>query len=106
MGRKLKSKEIKRQGDLLIVRVKEIPEGAVKEDSRILAEGEATGHMHELDSGEVYMKGDTLYFRVSDGATKLNHPEHKVITFEPGDYKVIRQREYVPGPWKAKIVAD
>ena len=50
---------MKRQGDLLIVKVVKIPEDTVKQKSRILAEGEATGHMHELDKGEVYEKGDS-----------------------------------------------
>ena len=82
---------MKRQGDLLIVKVKKIPEGAVIKNNRVLAEGEATGHLHELDSGEVYEVGDTLYFRVEAGKTAtLNHPEHKAVTFEEGEYKLIR----------------
>jgi len=88
-----------RQGDLLIVKVNGIPENAVKRDSRVLAEGEATGHMHELTGGEVYEKGDTLYFRVSEDQISLKHPEHGALTFEPGTYKVIRQREYEPNGW-------
>ncbi len=100
---------MKRQGDLLIVKVEKIPETAVRRDARILAEGEATGHMHELDLGEVYEKGDTLYFRVPEGKpATLNHPEHGPVTFEPGEYKVIRQREYASGNWKQdwRRVAD
>jgi len=92
---------MKRQGDLLIVKVEKIPEGTVKQASRILAEGEATGHMHELDSGEVYEKSGVLYFKVTEGGVStLNHPEHKSVTFEPGEYKVIRQREYEPRGWR------
>ena len=96
---------MKRQGDLLIVAVNAIPEGAVKKETRILAEGEATGHMHELTGGEVYEKKGTLYFWVHDEETvALNHPEHSALTFEPGTYKVIRQREYEPQGWR--YVAD
>ena len=92
---------MKRQGDLLIIKVKKIPEGAVKVKSRVLAEGEATGHMHELDLGEVYEKNGVLYFKVPEGETAtLNHQEHGAMTFETGEYKVIRQREYAPGVWK------
>lgn len=92
---------MKRQGDLLIVKVKGIPEGAVKQKNRVLAEGEITGHMHELDSGEVYEKSGTLYFKVADNQTfTLKHQEHGALTFEPGAYKVIRQREYEPTGWK------
>lgn len=96
---------MKRQGDLLIVKVVKIPEGAEMQKSRILAEGEATGHMHELDKGEVYENSGTLYFKVAlGGISTLLHPEHKTVTFEPGEYKVIRQREYEPKGWRR--VAD
>ena len=89
---------MKRQGDLLITKVTEIPKDAKKQNSRILAEGEATGHMHELDLGDVYEKNGILYFKVLDGQTAtLNHPEHGAMTFETGEYKVTRQREYAPG---------
>lgn len=96
-----------RQGDLLILKVKSIPEDVIKRSSRVLAEGEATGHLHELDSGEVYEKDGTLYFRVPmNKIATLTHPEHKSVTFEVGEYKVIRQREYVPGEWRARVVRD
>jgi hypothetical protein len=96
---------MKRQGDILIVKVNGIPQDAVKQHSRILAEGEATGHLHELDKGEVYEKGGVLYFKVEQGETAtLNHPEHKAVGFESGTYKVITQREYEPRGWRR--VAD
>ena len=96
---------MKRQGDLLIIRIDNIPQDVTRQASRILAEGEATGHMHELDKGEVYEKDGTLYFKVEENNTiTLNHPEHKAVTFEPGTYKVIRQREYEPRGWR--YVAD
>ena len=98
-----------RQGDLLIVRVNNIPEGAEKQDHRVLAEGEATGHMHELDSGTLYEKDGTLYFSVTEKEKKstLNHQEHAALTFAPGKYKVIRQREYSPENWDSwRYVSD
>ena len=88
---------MKRQGDLLITKVKAIPEGAAKRNDRVLAEGEATGHFHKLDRGDVYEKEGVLYFRVDEGTeTRLDHPEHGTMTFTPGEYKVVRQREYAP----------
>lgn len=94
-----------RQGDLLIVRVDGLPENSVLQSHRVLAEGEATGHMHELDSGELYEREGTLFFKVLEGQkTTLNHQEHGPITFVPGVYKVIRQREYEPRGWRR--VAD
>ena len=92
---------MKRQGDLLIIKIPAIPALAVQQQSKVLAEGEATGHFHKLDSGEVYEENGTLYFKVEeDAVTALDHPEHKTITFDPGVYKVIRQREYVPNGWR------
>ena len=94
-----------RQGDLLIVKVKELPEACIKCGHRILAEGEATGHLHELDSGELYEKEGILFFSVhEDQKTTLTHPEHGPLIFHPGVYKVIRQREYEPHGWR--LVTD
>ena len=96
---------MKRQGDLLIIKVSGIPEDSKKLKTRILAEGEATGHMHELDLGDDYMKSGVLYFRVPEGKkATLDHPEHGAMTFETGEYQVVRQREYEPKGWK--YVAD
>ena len=92
---------MKRQGDLLIVKVPGIPAEAVPKKSKVLAEGEVTGHFHKLDSGEVYEKNGTLYFKVDkNSTTALEHPEHKTLNFDPGAYKVIRQREYAPEGWR------
>jgi hypothetical protein len=94
-----------RQGDLLIVKVGSIPEKAIKKAGRVLAEGEATGHLHELDNGVVYEHKGTLFFRVSETSTAtLTHQEHGPVTFKAGEYKVIRQREYEPNGWRQ--VAD
>lgn len=92
---------MKRQGDLLIIKVDKLPEGVKGLNTRVLAEGEATGHKHELTGGEVYINGDQLYFRViEEDRSTLNHPEHHPITFSPGVYKVIRQKEYEPEGWR------
>ena len=90
---------MKRQGDILIIKVEAVPAGAVRQESRVLAEGEATGHAHRLDSGVVYEKDGVLYFRAVD-SVRLNHEEHGQITFAPGTYKVVRQREYEPEGWR------
>ena len=92
---------IKRQGDFLVIKIKDIPPGAVKQSHRVLAEGEATGHRHELSEGDVYEKNGILFFHVeTEKAVTLTHPEHHPITFSPGVYKVVRQKEYEPGIWR------
>lgn len=90
---------MKRQGDILIVAAEAIPAGAVKQSNRVLAEGEATGHAHKLDAGDVYEKDGVLYFKAED-VIHLNHEEHGQLTFHPGVYRVIRQREYEPEGWR------
>jgi hypothetical protein len=64
----------------------------------ILAEGEATGHAHAVDSPEAALlelaEGER-YLRV-DAPCDLVHEEHAAIVLDPGLYRVIRQREYGP----------
>ncbi len=87
-----------RQGDVLIVRVGEVPNDAKPRKSRILAEGEATGHHHVLDRAAAVFetaRGE-VYFTVAPTVEEvgLRHQEHAAILFGPGSYKVIRQVEY------------
>jgi hypothetical protein len=92
---------MKRQGDLLIVPIDSLPAGLHPKEDRILAEGEGTGHVHELFGGDVYTKDEFVLFSVPRGSGAiLKHPEHFPLVFEPGTYKVIRQREYRPQGWR------
>ncbi|WP_052852952.1 hypothetical protein [Streptomyces avicenniae] len=106
-----------RQGDVLIAPLAEdaVPataQGAVSEprDSRgrlVLALGEVTGHAHAvLGPGRLIREaGPTapMLLHVPDGA-RVVHEEHAPISLPRGWYRVIRQREYVPG--SVRIVAD
>jgi len=89
-----------RQGDVLIV-AKEVPENAVEDnghDQRIvLAHGEATGHAHAVSARHViaYLVGMEMYLRVLR-ESRVRHEEHDEIILPPGDYQVVRQREYTP----------
>jgi len=92
---------MKRQGDLLITSIQYLPEGVIPKGDRVLAEGEVTGHLHELTGGDVYTKKDRLFFNVIKGCeVTLVHPEHAPIIFIPGIYEVTRQREYRPEGWR------
>jgi hypothetical protein len=111
-----------RQGDVLIESVAEIPSTAQKQEpSRrvILAQGEATGHHHVLETadpadwwkpGEIATANDKsaalageLFLSLPTGAT-VTHEEHSTINLPPGVYRVIRQREY--SPEAIRMVAD
>ena len=94
----------KRQGDLLIIDVKSLPQKVRLLSGRVLAEGEATGHKHQLDVGMLFeTPNGKLFFSTKKTAT-LKHEEHASLTFLPGVYEVRRQREYEPDGWRE--VAD
>lgn len=111
-----------RQGDVLL-----LPTGAVPAPERIvqdggtlvLAHGEATGHSHVVESDRAQLamrlvtrlvsreEAHRLYLLVhGDEPVELRHQEHDTLLIPPGAYKVIRQREYEPGPVESRLVTD
>lgn len=106
-----------RQGDVLIVPVAEeaVAEHVVRapreaRDGRgrlVLALGEVTGHAHAVvGPGELVREaglfGPMLLHLPKGG--RVVHEEHAVITLPAGWFRVVRQREYVPG--SVRMVAD
>jgi hypothetical protein len=100
-----------RQGDVLLVAVQDVPAGAVpvprRDGSVVLAEGEATGHLHAIADpnaellalpAEEAEEVERRFLRIVGGTATLTHQEHDSIVLPRGLYRVIRQREYVPGP--------
>jgi hypothetical protein len=89
-----------RQGDVLLRKVDKLPDGKRKRRaSGEVLEGEVTGHVHritDLEAAEVLEIGDGLFVSVSDNGVSLIHEEHKTIELPPGNYEVVRQREYSP----------
>jgi hypothetical protein len=92
-----------RQGDVLVIAATGIPEDAVpvaRDHGRVvLAYGEVTGHAHAIAGrGATLLEhGPERYLRVTSAVT-LDHEEHAAIDLPPGEYRVVIQREYVPGP--------
>lgn len=93
-----------RQGDVLLQRVDRIPNGlkpVPRDHGRvILAHGEATGHAHAVEGDVQLLAADIAemeerFLRVEQEAA-IVHDEHDTITLPPGDYKIVRQREYRP----------
>ena len=94
-----------RQGDVLVVAVTSTPKGVTpvdRENGRaVLAHGELTGHAHAIaDKGATLFcdpKFNAMFLAVGGNApVALNHDEHDTINIPPGNYHVIRQREYSP----------
>ncbi|MCL7429120.1 hypothetical protein [Streptomyces sp. YS415] len=106
-----------RQGDVLIVPVEEsaVPDHVAhapreRRDARgrlVLALGEVTGHAHAVvGPGELVREPGPfgpLLLHLPQGG-RVVHEEHAAIALPVGWYRVIRQREYMPG--SVRIVAD
>jgi hypothetical protein len=106
-----------RQGDILILPIAEaaVPRAVralppAPRDGRgrmVLALGEATGHAHAIAApGELLRDPDPLvpdHLHLPSGGL-LVHEEHGSISLPTGWFRVIRQREYVPGA--VRVVAD
>ena len=99
------------QGDVIITRVKALPEDAKlqKPHARgvVLAEGEVTGHAHVMAPTKVkqFMVGQQMFITV-DEATEVQHEEHAPAVIPAGTYKVGVAREYDPFAEEAHAVAD
>ena len=105
-----------RQGDVLVMPIEEaeMPAGLVpaprdRGGRLVLARGEATGHAH-VATGEgltLLCLPDDLEHDVpacSAAYGRLSHEEHGPIPLPAGYYRVVRQREYIPGA--VRPVAD
>jgi hypothetical protein len=104
-----------RQGDVLVVPIDEaelspglVPAPRDRGGRLVLARGEATGHAH-VATGEgltlLRLPDDvgTMFLHVR-GYGRISHEEHGPIPLPAGYYRVVRQREYIPGAFRP--VAD
>lgn len=99
------------QGDLLILKVAELPEG-VKEISpdkgkHIVAHSE-TGHHHYVEMAQARFYGSedpmVCYLAVDGEYADLVHDRsfdtHEALRFPKGIFQLRRQREYTPEGWR------
>ena len=95
------------QGDILIQRINALPEGVFEvkpEGNHVIVTHSETGHHHLMDKAAVkmYRLPEEIYecFLVVSETAELEHKRsfdtHAPIQFEPGIYRVRRQREYTP----------
>ena len=104
-----------RQGDVLLMPIsaEAVPSVAVaasrdRAGRFVLARGEATGHAHVIVGPDVRLLTlpddvDEMFLEIMTRA-RLAHEEHGPITVPAGWYRVVRQREYLPGTYRP--VAD
>ena len=105
---KTKRAEMGRQGDVLLVPVKELPatakplpNGGWENGRLVLMHGEVTGHAHAFYGPcrpNVRMFRDdaagTSYVVIENAPAQLRHEEHSTIDFAPGVYAMPPQLEY------------
>lgn len=97
-----------RQGDVLLVRVKETPKGAKECVDNAVAEGELHNHYHRIRSknpGDVMVMehNDNFFVSVKNCGT-IEHvigntevkADHDIIEIPEGKWKVVIQRQYNP----------
>lgn len=124
----MKINEIKRQGDVALMRVAKLPKDVKKltgKNANIIARGEHSNHSHILtaespDMIEVFEgEGGTLYVNAK-GELCLEHllesnylqgqkvwtGEHTAHTFPPGTYMFLPQYEYHPYDDEIRRVQD
>ena len=97
-----------RHGDVVLFEVKEIPNAVKDKDTNILAEGEFTGHKHELVTKEKVIFQDVegnLYVDLKQ-QTKLVHQEHNTIVLPATKYRVLIKRNYNPFQKRIEEVRD
>jgi hypothetical protein len=73
-----------------------------KINTKIIGEGEVTGHMHRLqenDNALVYktLEDECLLLKVLDKPAKVTHEEHNSIDILPGNFRVttIQEKDHV-----------
>ena len=95
-----------RQGDIYFEEVESIPEDAKVQTDGIIARGEVTGHTHRVQNpsmGAIMMAASVMYLNAIK-TMSIVHEEHNTIDLPPGNWQVLRQREWTPEGWRQ--VAD
>jgi hypothetical protein len=93
------------QGDVILKKTNIAIENGKKLNHLILAEGESTGHNHQIVSGIatlITLQNKTILNVLSDYA-KLKHQEHKEIDVPKGKWEINIVREYNHFAEKEKI---
>lgn len=103
-----------RQGDLLFDPVETLPAGLEEIQNPVLAEGETTGHKHQVVATKAPAQGAAFRVYEDDKGNKyleflapgqVKHEEHRPLFFpERSGYRVKRQRQYEWG--KPRIIND
>jgi hypothetical protein len=95
------------QGDVILELVDYEIKGK-KLNHLTLAEGESTGHSHQLVNGlgQLIMMDKIMHLQVFSETALLKHEEHKPISIPKGNWKIKIVREYDPFEKEIRRIAD
>lgn len=89
-------KKFYQQGDVFLKPTSKNIEGGKEDKSLILAEGEATGHVHRITDGlaTLILFQDKKFLKIFSDFARLKHEEHDLIDLPKDDYEIGIGREY------------
>jgi len=96
------------QGDV-IIREAQIPKGAHRIKSKVLAEGEQTGHAHVVDQfADLYRdENNRLFLRADHGEpATATHQEHNPVEISEGEYTIQIVREFDYESFEERQIRD
>jgi hypothetical protein len=84
--------DLVRQGDLMLVRLPQLPQGAKRRKEAVLELKGETGHSHRLLGAQLYEgpQGQPLAVVAPDAEAVLEHPEHPLVEIPEGVWEVRR----------------
>jgi hypothetical protein len=92
------------QGDVLLFPVQEVQ--GKKINKKPLAEGEVTGHSHQVKGDYTMYEKDGVMYLKAESACTVVHEEHGTISINPGSYQIGIVREYDYALEEARQVRD
>lgn len=100
----IKAGQAIRQGDVLVQRIEQLPEGVAPRRRRDLAVGSRASHI-AADPAQTYeVAGQGHIYIVADARWALEHDEHAWFVLPPGIYRSWRQVETIGLTTTAKVV--
>ena len=94
------------QGDVALRRIDTLPKGLIKDNKKVVALGEISGHAHTVSERAELFKDSQgrMFISVGHEGATLDHvkldnklkADHNPLMLEQGYYEVILQNEYNP----------
>ena len=90
-----------RQGDVIVHEIADIPENAVRADSREIRIASETGNPHVLRAAQIFKTTDAKgnleaqqQYALLEEETAMTHPQHAELRLPPCMYRITTVRDY------------